>query len=406
MTSWSLRSEAHASRPPLRAVDATDQEIAEATWVCREAAHGNLEPRLIHARPDSPVHELSEHINQLLDLTDAFVREASASLDHVAEDKFYRRILERGLGGSFGRAAATVNRATRRMGERSAELEALKTRQLDLAHKLEQRVKRVAALVADHATEMQGSAGKLAVAADTTAKQAQECATAANSTQDAVRNVAAATEELRASVHEISRAATGTSQKAQSAVVEVQRAQGTFKTLGSAANEIGQVVRLINEIATQTNLLALNATIEAARAGEAGKGFSVVATEVKRLATQTARATEDIDKRVSGIRDAVAGAGEAIAGISAMIDDVSAAATTIASTVHEQSAVTADIAASVERSASDVRLVANRVEGIVGSAKNTGDEARQLLHGASELSGHAASLVSEVEAFGREFRGD
>ena len=82
--------------------------------------------------------------------------------------------------------------------------------------------------------------------------------------------------------------------------------------LADSASRIGDVVRLITEIAHHTNLLALNATIEAARAGDAGKGFAVVASEVRDLAQETARATEDISKRVEAIQADTSGAVAAI----------------------------------------------------------------------------------------------
>ncbi len=76
----------------------------------------------------------------------------------------------------------------------------------------------------------------------------------------------------------------------------------TVQKLGTSSQEIGDVIKVITSIAEQTNLLALNATIEAARAGEAGKGFAVVASEVKELAQETAKATEDIARRVEAIQ--------------------------------------------------------------------------------------------------------
>ena len=125
----------------------------------------------------------------------------------------------------------------------------------------------------------------------------------------------------------------------------------TVAKLGESSAEIGNVVKVITSIAEQTNLLALNATIEAARAGEAGKGFAVVANEVKELAQETAKATEDIARRVQAIQGDTTAAVAAIEEISSIVAQISDRQTTIASAVEEQTATTSEMSRSVQEAA-------------------------------------------------------
>ncbi|MCW2566129.1 MAG: chemotaxis sensory transducer, partial [Mycobacterium sp.] len=173
----------------------------------------------------------------------------------------------------------------------------------------------------------------------------------------------------------------------------------TADTMTQSSTEIADVVKLITSIAEQTNLLALNATIEAARAGEAGKGFAVVATEVKELAQETARATEDIARRVQAIQGDTAGAVEAIAEISTIIGRINDYQLTIASAVEEQSATTNEMNRNVAEAATGAEEIAQNITGVASAAEVTTEGVAQSQQAVGELARMSSELQSAVSRF-------
>ncbi|MCF6514137.1 HAMP domain-containing protein [Blastococcus sp. MG754427] len=173
----------------------------------------------------------------------------------------------------------------------------------------------------------------------------------------------------------------------------------TVAKLGESSAEIGNVVKVITSIAEQTNLLALNATIEAARAGEAGKGFAVVANEVKELAQETAKATEDIAKRVLAIQGDTTDAVAAIEEISQIVAQISDRQTTIASAVEEQTATTSEMSRSVQEAAGGTTQIAENITSVSTAAGTTTQALSQTRSAVDELSRMAADLRTTVGRF-------
>ena len=214
-----------------------------------------------------------------------------------------------------------------------------------------------------------------------------------------VQTVAASSEELSASIAEISSRVAEVATTSREAASKANETNQTVEELSNTADNIGQVISLINDIAEQTNLLALNATIEAARAGEAGKGFAVVASEVKNLANQTANATSEIASQVGDMQGVTQSAVNAIKGIREIIDQVDQITTGIASAVEEQSAATNEIARSAQNASSSTGQVESVVLEVEKEAQSVNNAATSLSSVTRNLSERSRELTQEVEAF-------
>lgn len=288
---------------------------------------------------------------------------------------------------------------TERIAQRKQAEEERKTEMHKLADRFETTVGNIVEAVSFTTTDLEDAATALTKTAETTKHLSTLVASASEEASTNSNSVAAASDQLADSIAAIGRDVTESIRIAQDAVAQAQKTDGRIAELAEAAQKIGNVVGFITTIAEQTNLLALNATIEAARAGEAGRGFAVVASEVKTLAMQTEKATKEIAAQISGMQAATRESVAAIQEIGGTIKKISDIATTIAAAVEEQGAATNEIARNVKQVSQGTAQVATNIGDVDRGAGETDAAAGQVVASVKSLAEESRHLKAEVEKF-------
>ncbi|MBO6507667.1 MAG: methyl-accepting chemotaxis protein [Roseibium sp.] len=361
------------------------KSLNKAITVCEAVANGDFEARITNISEKGDAARLMHAINMLIDRTDAYLRESKACLEYVSRNQHFRLIAEKGMLGSFRDSAISINKATWAIKKKHDGF-------CSLASDFESKLKDVVETVTESVNDLNVVSSNVADACTKTSEQSLVVASGAEEAATNMQSVAASTEELTSSISEINRQVVSAAETANHAVEKSRTMSIEINSLSQTSSKIGEVVQLINDIASQTKLLALNATIEAARAGEMGRGFAIVAQEVKALAGQTATATEEINNQITGLQDVTTRAVDACAKISQSIETVSEVSTAIASAVEQQTAATGEISHNVDEAAAGAADVTKGIASVQQATVDTQQTSARVLDAAKTLQVQEESL--------------
>ncbi len=360
--------------------------VAELTHVMGELANDNLEVEVTGTDRGDELGQMARAVGVLKDNS----IEAKRLAEEVEQSRKDREEQEK--------RQREERQEQERVQREQAEAEKRKAMNA-IADELAENVGGIVEALSAAAAQIRQSAQNLSSVAEETNAQSTSVAAAADQASANAQTVATAAEELSSSITEISGQVGQSATISGNAVREIKETDTNINELANAANEIGDIVALITDIAEQTNLLALNATIEAARAGEAGKGFAVVASEVGNLASQTAKATEQIAAKINAIQSSTQTSVNAVNSVGLIINELEGIAGTISAAVEEQSAATQEIAQNISQAAAGTEEVSNNIVAVTEAAGETGKAASQILEASNSLSTEAERLQAEIKRF-------
>jgi methyl-accepting chemotaxis protein len=347
------------------------------------------------------LHSLMVDHRQARENSEQLARDAEAAMIEARDAQARAETALQAAAAADRRAAA--ERQMREEDQRAAAAE--RTRDLlKLADQFEHSVHAVVTSVGAAASQLESTASSLSDLAHESGRQSAAVAERATSASQAARAVAGSVGELSRSISGIAANIDHQAELGARARSNSETGDKAMRSLASRATGIGEFTGRIQAIASQTNLLALNATIEAARAGVAGQGFAVVATEVKSLAAQCSRATEEISSLIGGVHAGARIAEGSLADVSNVVEELADAAMRIREMLSEQRRTAQLLEANAQNTAEGADEMAGRIGQVAAVANQAGELSSQVRGAAGELLDHAVSLKKATQTFVQQLK--
>jgi methyl-accepting chemotaxis protein len=339
--------------------------------VCQQISQGNFEARITDIKETGDLAGVQQKVNDMIDRCDAFVREATASLDAVCRNIYYRRILLGGLNGAFYVAATKINSSVEeqkkaiekakadaaaeqarivawlrsglqslaagdllfRLDDYSADYRMVRDEFNDTMDRLLETIKATRYGIG----EVANASAEISTSTTDLSQRTEEQAASLEQTSASMEQISSTVKQNAEHAHQAKTSAANTCEVAGRGGEVVAKSVAAMGKIEESARKISDIIGVIDEIARQTNLLALNAAVEAARAGEAGRGFAVVASEVRSLAQRSSQAAKDIKDLITSSNDQVKDGVE-------LVNRAGSALTEIVDSIKAVAEIVADIA--------------------------------------------------------------
>ncbi len=268
-----------------------------------------------------------------------------------------------------------------------------------IARDLNAEVGSVIDMLSSSANELDATSRAMSEAVKEAGTRSASVVAASDHTARSVGVVAAASQQIQSSIQEIARNSARSQDVVDNAVRLAAGAGEQMQVLADSSKEVGEITKIIEDIASQTNLLALNATIEAARAGDVGKGFTVVAGEVKSLAAQTAQATDRIANQIERLQETSSSSLASLGRITGIISELQEGAIAISAAMEEQSSAVQEIVRNASEASQETDKVNTEIAGVSERAQSTGRAADEVQGVAADLAMRTEQLQTKLKRF-------